>query len=92
MAKPRIQHDDIPEEMRPLIARVASAQMCQIAGIALSRIKSVRTYDPGLEGRSAIEVIFEPDLTPAEAERFKEACREVSAWFGGRPPIFPGAA
>lgn len=89
----KLKHfQDIPPHEREVMARQLALVLCTMAQIDPRRIRHCEINDSGIPGMTSHHIDFSPDLTPAEAQRFRRAALAVSRGFGGRDPIFPGAA
>jgi hypothetical protein len=78
------------DELRPILPdaeRKVRALICMLMGFPPERVKRLRFYDGSAleEGRTGMDIDFEPDLNAAEQVRFK---RLMHTFFTGkRPPI-----
>lgn len=88
----RVQHREIPPDLVPHMEETFRRKICELLGFPLSRLRSVKMWDPNIDGRSGLALDFQPDLNEAETSRLKAIMATLSANGGGRPPIYPAKA
>lgn len=85
--KKRINHGDVPPERWAAIEETARKKISELMGFPEARVVKVSLFDPGMEGRTGMDVKFEPELSEEEAKQFHAAMVLLSRMYGGRDPI-----
>jgi len=78
------------EPYLPEVEEKMATLICNCLEVPRDRLKKLKLYDGEAleEGRTGMDIHFEPELSDLEEKKLRLVCQAFSAFHGGRPPMF----